>query len=356
MIFRNTAIKVFSSALSATCPNRLLVPGNTNNITGFLADNTTNFVALSGHPTEITLSGSNTGLFSYTLPSTLTDSSALMVWFTSSTSGVFCDPIFVPIETNYGTDITVMFPVWNTTTQGTLKTNDANNITVQLATANTFTTLSGHPTEITLSGAATGFYRQTISKISTSADTFWLWPYSSSVNTKIDPINVVTEEIISLPSNGEVWEGAGIYGRQTLPVTPTRIDALSASYLTTGEPYGDPSNLIYGSAEATVVTSGTSIPTDNCQTLFGYVYKLTRLPVTVANIIVHVKELNTIVNNTLITSRDSNITTTTGYFEINLIQGAEVEVIIKDQGSVLYQNTITVTADLTKDLSTYPLQ
>jgi len=158
------------------------------------------------------------------------------------------------------------------------------------------------------------------------------------------------------------YNGTGaILSIDDLVFSATSINAIATSAvyvnsinITSGY-YGlfDCNNFLLSATEG--VTYQRTVPSTNCQTLFGYVYKLTRLPVTVANIIVHVKELNTIVNNTLITSRDSNVTTTTGYFEINLIQGAEVEIIIKDQGTILYQNTITVTTDATKDLSTYSL-
>ena len=97
-------------------------------------------------------------------------------------------------------------------------------------------------------------------------------------------------------------------------------------------------------------------PITGAQLLYGYVFSVMNSPINNASVSMHIKSIPEIVDSLILTAKDSNTTTnTSGYFEIQAIIGSEIEIIIKDAGMVLYQNTITVTSDTTKDLSTYSL-
>ena len=97
-------------------------------------------------------------------------------------------------------------------------------------------------------------------------------------------------------------------------------------------------------------------PIAGAQLLYGYVFSVMNNPINNASVSMHIKSIPEIIDTLILTAKDSNTTTnSSGYFEIQAIIGSEIEIIIKDQGMVLYQNTITVTSDTTKDLSTYSL-
>jgi hypothetical protein len=83
----------------------------------------------------------------------------------------------------------------------------------------------------------------------TSVDSLVVWPVSSTSNTHIDQISIVTKELFTFPNNGQVWDGAGSFGRQTQPINPTRKDADPEFYLTTGPEFGDPDALKIGGFE-----------------------------------------------------------------------------------------------------------
>jgi hypothetical protein len=241
MIVRNTPITLRGAALNAT--TRVLVPGDAANITLRLAGDASDFVAQTGHPSEITSGGSATGFVLWSLPAESTDVRTLMAWLVSATNGVICDPILVMIEPIRGTDITVIFPAWNSSgTYGVPRVNDAANMSVRVSyNGTTFTTLSAPITELLYSASGCGFYRVTIPAANTDVDSLCVWPVSATPNTRIDRIDIVTKEVISLPAAGHVWNGARTYGRQTLLVTPTRTDALESKVAFDPEySYGDP--------------------------------------------------------------------------------------------------------------------
>jgi hypothetical protein len=158
----------------------------------------------------------------------------------------------------------------------------------------------------------------------------------------------------------------------TSPGTSNVTSGTNWMYLNTtlsGTDLGEDWNTSPGtSAVATNVTwmylghelSGTAnippLPPTGTQTLYGFVNTITNDPIENASVSTHIKSIPEIIDSLILTAKDSNVlTNSTGFFSIDVIQGAEVEVIIKDAGMVLYQNTITITTDSSKNLSTYVL-
>jgi hypothetical protein len=97
-----------------------------------------------------------------------------------------------------------------------------------------------------------------------------------------------------------------------------------------------------------------STPTPGMQTLYGNLGnwisgEFDNVEITIAG-----KEKNQIVGGLIMTTAPSKITfTPSGYFEAGVTIGVREQIIIKHNGHIVYDKTILITPDATKDLATY---
>lgn len=106
------------------------------------------------------------------------------------------------------------------------------------------------------------------------------------------------------------------------------------------------------SYEGTEVSPST--PSANNQTLYDHVLHADGTGASGAVVTAYIVSVPTESSSNFVSNaKVSSTCDTNGYFELELIQGITVNIVIKDGTSVLFNDTITVSADATKELSAY---